>query len=177
MLYHLLYPLSESISAFNVFRYLTFRSVGATLTALLIAFLLGPILIQAMRDRNVGQTIREDTPDRHQAKSGTPTFGGLLILLAVLISTLLWSEWTSAYVWIVLAVTLGFGLIGFVDDYEKAVKKNPQGIRARTKIILRRRTTAPPQGRDPHNFFTYRRGPRRACFRRRTAENPPILRN
>ena len=134
MLYHLLYPLSETVSAFNVFRYLTFRSVGAALTALLIAFLLGPILIQTMRDRKVGQTIREDTPERHQAKSGTPTFGGLLILLALLLSTLLWSEWSSPYLWIVLGVTLGFGLVGFADDYEKAIKKNSQGIRARTKL-------------------------------------------
>ena len=136
MLYHILFPLSETISAFNVFRYLTFRSVGAALTALLIAFLLGPILIRAMQDRNVGQTIREDTPDRHQSKAGTPTFGGLLILVALLLSTLLWSELNSPYVWIVLGVTLGFGLIGFIDDYEKAIRKNPQGISARTKFLF-----------------------------------------
>ncbi len=135
MLYHLLYEvLAQQVSAFNVFRYLTFRSVGAALTALLIAFIVGPALIRLLENRQVGQTIREDTPDRHQAKAGTPTMGGALILLAVLASTLLWAEWTNPYVWIVLVSTLGCGLLGFVDDYLKAVEKKPQGIRSRTKF-------------------------------------------
>jgi phospho-N-acetylmuramoyl-pentapeptide-transferase len=136
MVYHLLYELlAQDISAFNVFRYLTFRSVGAALTALLIAFIAGPALIRLLEDRQVGQTIREDTPDRHRAKAGTPTMGGALILFAVLTSTLLWAEWTNPYVWIVLFTTLGCGLVGFADDYLKAIRKDPNGIRSRTKFV------------------------------------------
>ena len=134
MLYHLLVPLSDVFSGFNVFRYLTFRSIGAALTALLIAFIVGPILIRALEKRQIGQTIRDDPPERHQAKAGTPTMGGVLILLALLSSTLLWAEWTNPFVWIVVCVTLGFGLIGFIDDYHKAVYKNPQGLSSRTKF-------------------------------------------
>ena len=135
MLYHLFYELlSAEISGLNVFRYLTFRSVGAALTALLIAFIAGPTLIRLLENRQIGQTIREDTPDRHQTKRGTPTMGGVLILFAVLASTLLWAEWTNPFVWVVLFVTLGCGAIGFVDDYKKAVLKNPKGISARAKL-------------------------------------------
>jgi phospho-N-acetylmuramoyl-pentapeptide-transferase len=135
MLFHLLYPLSDAISVFNVFRYLTFRSIGAALTSLLIAFLLGPILIRWLEERKVGQTIREDTPDRHQTKAGTPTMGGVLILVAILVSALLWSEWTVPYLWVVVATTAGFGLIGFFDDYHKAILGDPNGLRARTKLL------------------------------------------
>ena len=134
MLFHLLVPFADQISLFNVFRYLTFRSIGAALTALLIAFIVGPMLIRLLEDRQVGQTIREDTPERHQSKTGTPTMGGALILLALVTSTLLWAEWTNPFVWIVLGVTLGCGMIGFADDYLKAVHKSPEGIRARTKL-------------------------------------------
>ena len=136
MLYHLLYPLSDVISAFNVFRYLTFRAIAAALTSLLLAFLIGPLLIRALGRRQVGQTIREDTPDRHQSKAGTPTMGGALILLAMLTSALLWAEWTVPYLWIVVATTAGFGLIGFIDDYHKAIRRNPDGLRVRTKLLL-----------------------------------------
>lgn len=135
MLYHLLVPMAESISALNVFRYLTFRSIGAALTALVITFVMAPLLIRLLQDRQVGQMVREDTPDRHQQKTGTPTMGGTLILFALVMSTLLWSEWTNQYVWSVIWVTLGCGAIGFIDDYHKAVRKNPQGIRARTKFL------------------------------------------
>ena len=136
MLYHLFYELlSSQVSAFNVFRYLTFRSVGAALTALLISFIAGPALIRWLENRQIGQTIREDTPDRHQTKRGTPTMGGTLILSAVIVSTLLWAEWTNPFVWIVLFVTLGCGAIGFVDDYRKAILKNPKGISAREKFV------------------------------------------
>jgi len=135
MLYHLLVPLSEQISAFNVFRYITFRSIGAALTALLIAFVVGPYLIGLLEKRQVGQTVREDPPERHQAKAGTPTMGGVLILLALITSTLLWAEWTNPYMWIVLGVTLGCGILGFFDDYLKAIQKKPEGIRARTKLF------------------------------------------
>jgi phospho-N-acetylmuramoyl-pentapeptide-transferase len=134
MLYHLLYPLADVFSAFNVFRYLTFRSIGAALTALLIAFIVGPVLIRWLEERQVGQTIREDTPERHQAKAGTPTMGGFLILLALIASTLLWSEWTNPFMWIVVGVTLSFGVVGFFDDYRKAIHKNPQGLSSRAKF-------------------------------------------
>jgi phospho-N-acetylmuramoyl-pentapeptide-transferase len=135
MLYHLLYPLADAISAFNVFRYLTFRAIGAALTALLLAFVIGPLLIRWLEQRQVGQTIREDTPDRHQSKAGTPTMGGTLILLALLTSALLWSEWTVPFLWVVVGMTAAFGVIGFVDDYQKAVRRNPEGLRARTKFL------------------------------------------
>jgi phospho-N-acetylmuramoyl-pentapeptide-transferase len=135
MLYHLLFPLADSFGLFNVVRYLTFRSIAAALTALVLSFIAGPMLIRLLEDRQVGQTIREDPPERHQAKAGTPTMGGVLILLALLSSTLLWAEWTNPFVWIVVGVTLGFGAIGFVDDYRKAIHKNPKGISARAKIL------------------------------------------
>jgi phospho-N-acetylmuramoyl-pentapeptide-transferase len=136
MLYHLLFEqLSDVVSAFNVFRYLTFRSVGGALTAMLLCFIMGPALIRLLENRQIGQTIREDTPDRHQEKTGTPTMGGVLILFSVLLSTLLWAEWTNPYVWLVMSVTLGCGLLGFADDYLKAIQKRPEGIRARTKLV------------------------------------------
>jgi phospho-N-acetylmuramoyl-pentapeptide-transferase len=135
MLYHLLVPLADSFSALNVFRYLTFRSIGAALTALMLSFLIAPLLIRLLEERQLGQIVREDTPDRHQAKTGTPTMGGVLILFALVTSTLLWSEWTNWYVWCVVGVTLGCGLIGFVDDYHNAVLKNPDGLSARTKLL------------------------------------------
>ncbi|MFQ5515478.1 MAG: phospho-N-acetylmuramoyl-pentapeptide-transferase [Myxococcota bacterium] len=134
MLYHLLFPLSDRISVLNVFQYLTFRSIGAALTALLMAFIAGPLLIRWLERRQVGQTIREDPPERHQSKAGTPTMGGGLILFALLSSTLLWAEWTNPYVWIVFFVTVGCGLLGFIDDYDKAIRKNPGGLRPRTKL-------------------------------------------
>ena len=134
MIYHLLFPLADSISAFNVVRYLTFRTIGAALTALLIAFVVGPLLIRLLENRQIGQTIREDTPDRHQQKTGTPTMGGVLLLSATVGSTLLWAEWTNPFIWIVLGVTVGCGAVGFADDYRKAILKNPEGIRARTKL-------------------------------------------
>jgi phospho-N-acetylmuramoyl-pentapeptide-transferase len=134
MLYHLLYPLADTFGGFNVFRYLTFRSIGASLTALLICFVFGPVLIRLLQDHQIGQTIRDEPPERHRAKAGTPTMGGVLILLALVGSTLLWSEWTNPYVWLVVLVTLGFGAVGFLDDYHKAIRKNPKGISAKTKL-------------------------------------------
>ncbi len=135
MLYHLFFPLSERLSVLNVFQYLTFRAVGAALTALLVAFIVGPLMIRWLEKRQIGQMIREDPPDRHQAKAGTPTMGGVLILLALLTSTLLWAEWTNPYIWIVLWVTLGCGVLGFWDDYLKAIRKRPAGLRPRTKLL------------------------------------------
>ena len=135
MLYHLLYPLHDSISAFNVFRYLTFRSIAAALTALLIAFVLGPVLIRLLEDRQIGQTIRDDPPDRHQAKAGTPTMGGVLILIGILVPTLLWADLTNLNVWILMLSTVAFGAIGFADDYLKVVKKQNLGLTARAKLV------------------------------------------
>ena len=136
MLYHLLYPLHTSISAFNVFRYITFRTIYASLTAFLICFFLGPWLIRRLSIMQVGQFIRSDGPQTHLKKAGTPTMGGTLIIIAVASSTLLWSDLTNGFVWIVLLVLVGFGSIGFVDDYLKQVKKNNKGVTARGKLLM-----------------------------------------
>src|SRR5262249_53901376 len=118
MLYHLLYPLADEHTIFNVVRYITFRTAAATLTALFLAFLLGPPLIRFLESLRVGQPIREIGPD-HQKKAGTPTMGGLLILIALTVSVLLWSDFSSRPVWIVLGVTIGYGALGFADDFTK----------------------------------------------------------
>ena len=137
MIYNLLYPLSDSISVFNVFQYLTFRTGAAVLTALLISFALGPPLIRALRARQeTGQPIRIDGPETHGVKQGTPTMGGVLILLAVTAATLLWADMTNPYVWTLLVVTIGFGAIGFVDDYLKLVRRSSRGLGARIKIVV-----------------------------------------
>ncbi|MCG8591865.1 MAG: phospho-N-acetylmuramoyl-pentapeptide-transferase [Proteobacteria bacterium] len=134
MLYHLLYPLHEVFSVFNVFRYITFRTAAATLTALFLSFLVGPWIIDRLSKLRVGQPIREIGPD-HQDKAGTPTMGGLLILLSLLVSTLLWSDLGNRLVWTVVGLTLGYGILGFIDDYRKVTRSNSDGIRARTKFF------------------------------------------
>jgi phospho-N-acetylmuramoyl-pentapeptide-transferase len=134
MFYHLLYPLASDVGAFNVFRYITFRTGAATLTALFIAFLLGPPLIRALSRLRVGQPIRTIGP-AHQGKAGTPTMGGLLILLSLLVSVLLWSNLDNRFVWTVLGVTCGYGLLGFVDDYRKVRQGHSAGISGRTKLF------------------------------------------
>ena len=134
MFYHLLYPLHTLYSVFNVFRYITFRTIYAILTALLISFVVGPWLIEKLRTFQIQQVIREDVPSRHLVKNGTPTMGGSLILAAVLIPTLFWSDLTSGYIWIVLLTTLGFGVLGFLDDTKKIRDKNGIGIRARVQV-------------------------------------------
>ena len=136
MIYHLLYPLHTTISAFNVFRYITFRTIYASLTAFLLCFLLGPWVIRKLSELQVGQFIRDDGPRTHLKKAGTPTMGGVLIIGAVLVSTLLWSNLTNYYVWIVLMVTVGFGAIGFFDDYLMQIKKRSKGLSARGKLYL-----------------------------------------
>ncbi len=137
MLYNLLFPLAEDYQFFNLFRYLTFRSGGAVLTSLLISFILGPKIIRWLkRKQTYGQPIREDGPESHLlTKKGTPTMGGVMILLAVGISTLLWADTTNAYVWIVLFVTLGYGFIGFMDDYLKVSKRNVKGLSGKLKLV------------------------------------------
>ncbi len=134
MLYHLLVPLAERFSALNVFRYITFRTAAATLTALFLALVAGPAVIRRLQALRVGQPIREIGPD-HQSKAGTPTMGGLLILLALVISVLLWADLTNRGIWTVLGLTLGYGVLGFVDDYQKVRYRNHKGISARTKLF------------------------------------------
>ena len=136
MLYHLLYPLRDVLAGFNVFRYISFRTIWATLTALVIALLLGPWLIRKLRQLQIGQHIRELGPKSHLAKAGTPTMGGLLILFSVTVSSLLWGDLTNFYLWLVLLITLAYGAIGFADDYlKKVAKRNEGGLSARQKFL------------------------------------------
>ena len=137
MLYNLLFPLADDIGVFNLFRYITLRTGGAVVTALFVSFLLGPAVIRWLKSKQAeGQPIREDGPRSHLiTKKGTPTMGGVLILLALGIATLLWADLTNGYVWAVLAVTLGFGAIGFVDDYMKLTKRSSKGLPGRLKLL------------------------------------------
>jgi phospho-N-acetylmuramoyl-pentapeptide-transferase len=137
MLFNLLTPLAEDVSVLNLFRYLTFRSGGAVLTALLVSFLMGgPVIRWLKKKQREGQPIRTDGPESHLlTKKGTPTMGGVLILLALTISTLLWADLTNGFVWIVLGVTIGFGLIGFGDDYLKLTRRNHRGLPGRMKLL------------------------------------------
>lgn len=134
MLYHLLYPLGADLILFNVFKYITFRTIMATLTALMISFLLGRLLIDYLREFQIGQMVREDGPKSHLNKSGTPTMGGVLILFAMTVSCLLWTRLDNIYFYIVLGVTLGYGAIGFVDDYLKIVRKSHKGLTPKQKF-------------------------------------------
>jgi len=136
MLYWLLYPLRDTFSAFNVFRYITFRTIWAILTAFLICFVLGPWVIRKLNQIQVGQFVRDDGPASHLKKAGTPTMGGALIIFAITASTLLWADLANRFVWIVLGVCLSFGLVGFIDDYRKQVKKQSKGLGAKAKFRL-----------------------------------------
>ncbi|MCL7941102.1 MULTISPECIES: phospho-N-acetylmuramoyl-pentapeptide-transferase [Halomonas] len=127
--------LAQFQSAFNVFNYLTLRMILGTLTALVLCLWLGPVMIRRLVERQIGQAVRDDGPQSHLSKAGTPTMGGAMILMAIAVSTLLWGDLTNHYVWLVLAVTLGFGAIGWVDDYRKVVEKNPRGLPARWKYF------------------------------------------
>jgi phospho-N-acetylmuramoyl-pentapeptide-transferase len=135
MLYHLLYPLHEELSVFNVFKYITFRTFGATLTSILLCLLFGGPYIRWLKAKQIGQSIRELGPQSHLSKKGTPTMGGGLIIASIVISTFLWADLFNHYIWTTLFVILGYGLIGWIDDYKKVVKKNSKGISARQKII------------------------------------------
>ncbi len=134
MLYHLLYPLASNMILFNVFKYITFRTIMATLTALMISFLLGRPLVDYLRAFQIGQMIRDDGPSSHMEKSGTPTMGGILILFAMTLSCLFWMRWDNIYVWLVLGVTLGYGAVGFLDDYLKIVRKSHKGLSGKKKL-------------------------------------------
>jgi len=130
MLYSLFFSLHEWFSPFNVFRYITFRTALAIITAMLITFFLGPFVIERLRRLSLTQQIRDDGPETHAGKTGTPTMGGVLIIASILLTTLLWGDLRNAYIWIMLLSLTGFGAIGLMDDYLKIVRKNPRGLRA-----------------------------------------------
>lgn len=138
MLYNLLAPLAPELSVFNVFRYLTFRTGGAVMTALLVCFVFGPAVIRWLKSKqHEGQPIRSDGPESHLlTKKGTPTMGGFIILLALAVATLLWADLTNGYVWAVLLVTTGFGMVGFADDYLKLTRRNHKGLPGKLRLSL-----------------------------------------
>jgi phospho-N-acetylmuramoyl-pentapeptide-transferase len=135
MLLELAQWLAKDIRAFNVFGYITLRAVLATMTALTISFVAGPAFIRWLTEKKIGQSVRTDGPQTHLTKSGTPTMGGGLILISLGVSTLLWSDLHNRFVWIILIVTLGFGAVGWVDDWRKVVYRNPDGLSARSKFF------------------------------------------
>ena len=135
MLLELAQWLAKDIRAFNVFSYITLRAVLACLTALVISFVVGPAMIRKLTAYKIGQSVRDDGPQTHLIKAGTPTMGGALILVSICVTTLLWADLENRFVWIVLLVTLGFGAVGWVDDYRKVVHRNPKGLSARSKFF------------------------------------------
>jgi phospho-N-acetylmuramoyl-pentapeptide-transferase len=139
MLFHLLFDVLadiEALSFLRVFRYVSTRILAAAITALLISFLLGPWFIERLRARQIGQTIRDDGPATHKKKAGTPTMGGSLILFALVMATLLWCDLTNRFVWLALVVTVGFGAVGFVDDYLKVAKRNTKGVPGKLRLAV-----------------------------------------
>ena len=135
MLLELAQWLAKDIRAFNVFNYITLRAVLACLTALVFSFVVGPAMIRKLTAYKIGQAVRDDGPQTHFSKAGTPTMGGALILVAITVTTLLWADLENRLVWIVLFVTLAFGAIGWIDDYRKVVQRNPKGLSARAKLF------------------------------------------
>lgn len=133
MLLYLFYPLAKYAIIFNVFKYITFRAIAAAVTAFIFSLVLGPQFIEALKMRRVGQAVREEVPERHRGKSGTPTMGGVLILLSVFLTVLLWADVKNAFVWVTVAVLLGYGAIGFADDILK-IRRTPRGLGGWTKI-------------------------------------------
>jgi len=135
MLLWLTEMLSREVRMFNVFGYISLRAVLATMTALVISFLVGPRMITWLTRMRIGQAVRNDGPQTHLTKAGTPTMGGALILVSIVITTLLWADLDNRFVWVVLLVTLGFGAVGWVDDWRKVVARNPKGLPARAKFF------------------------------------------
>ncbi|BCG45736.1 Phospho-N-acetylmuramoyl-pentapeptide-transferase [Citrifermentans bremense] len=135
MLYHLLYPLASDYKLFNVFKYLTFRTIYAMITALLLAFIVGPWVVRKLEALQARQVIRTDGPESHLKKQGTPTMGGVLILVCIVLPTLLWADLKNVFIWITLLILVGYGVLGFVDDYKKVVEKNPKGLSPRQKMF------------------------------------------
>jgi len=127
--------LGEDVRAFNVFSYITLRAVLACLTSLVISFVVGPAMIRKLAAYKIGQAVRSDGPQTHLTKAGTPTMGGALILVSIIVTTLLWADLSNRYVWVVLAVTFGFGMVGWIDDYRKVVHRNPKGLSAKAKFF------------------------------------------
>jgi phospho-N-acetylmuramoyl-pentapeptide-transferase len=136
MLYNLLYPLHETYSFLNIFRYITFRAIYATLMALVFSLLIGKWVIRLLSRYQMGQPVREDGPASHEKKAGTPTMGGIILLTAILASVLLWADLSNPYIWLAIFVTVSFGAIGFWDDFLKCVRKNPVGLLPRIKFSL-----------------------------------------
>lgn len=136
MIYHLLYSLHDHYSFLNVFRYITLRTVYAVITALVLCLVIGPYMIELLKKLQIGQFVRNDGPSSHLTKAGTPTMGGVLILIIVVLATLSWADLSNIYVWLVLAVLVGFGLIGFTDDYLKVVRKKSEGLRGKYKFTM-----------------------------------------
>jgi phospho-N-acetylmuramoyl-pentapeptide-transferase len=134
MFYHLLYPLRDFVSGLNLFGYITFRSASAAILALFISFFVGPKIIQHLKRKQIGEKIREDGPETHQKKAGTPTMGGFIVLIAVLVPTLCFARLDNIYVWLIVLATIWMGLVGFMDDYLKVVKKKPKGLIGRYKL-------------------------------------------
>ncbi|MFH0931501.1 MAG: phospho-N-acetylmuramoyl-pentapeptide-transferase, partial [Candidatus Zixiibacteriota bacterium] len=135
MFYHLLYPLSQNISFFNLFKYITFRTACATVTALLLSLILGPYFIRKLKEKQVKEKIRAEGPASHLTKEGTPTMGGLIILFSVVLPTALWADLTNRYIQMILLTTIWMGLIGFMDDYLKAIRHQPKGLVGRKKLV------------------------------------------
>ena len=136
MFYNLIYPLHEYLSFLNIFQYITFRTIYATLTAFLICLLLGPKVIKMLSKMQVGQYIRDDGPESHFNKAGTPTMGGVMIIFSIVVTVLIWGDLKNPYIWISIWVTLSFGLVGFIDDYMMQVKKKSKGLSAKVKFSL-----------------------------------------
>lgn len=139
MLFHLLYEVLsklEGLGFLQVFRYATTRILAGAITSLLISFMLGPWFIRRLRSRQIGQQIRQDGPESHQKKAGTPTMGGSLIMFSLVSSTLLWCDLTNRFVWLTLVVTVGFGVVGFMDDYAKISKENTKGVSGKTRLLI-----------------------------------------
>lgn len=135
MLYNLLVPLAEQLSILNVFRYITFRTAYAAVTAMLITLIVGPYAIRKLKEMSFNMKSKGYEPDRHKAKEGTPTMGGIIIVGSAVFSSLLWADLTNAYLWITLFVFISYGVLGFVDDFKKTILKNPNGISAKTKFM------------------------------------------
>ena len=135
MLYQFLFPLHVKYTFFNVFKYITFRTFGASISSVLLCMLIGPAYIRFLQRKQMGQAIRDDGPKTHLQKKGTPTMGGGHIILAIVLSTLFWADLTNKNIWIAISVTVLFGIIGYVDDYRKVIRKNPQGLSGKEKLI------------------------------------------